>query len=160
MPLFYYYTDAEGAENIILSGKIKASLSFMAGGDIAFGNGVYLTKLSPETSVKIQIAKNNWVNTNAQFIRKTENYFVIDIKESDVKDTNATDRNIFTFGSQNDLLLYKYQIVASYKYTIMSFGPAFSLSQFIIKNCIKDYTVTEEIVNGRPVYKHADKFLK
>ena len=111
-------------------------------------------------SIKIQIAKNNWVNTNAQFIRKTENYFVIDIKESDVKDTNATDRNIFTFGSQNDLLLYKYQIIASYKYTIMSFGPAFSLSQFIIKNCIKDYTVTEEIVNGRPVYKHADKFLK
>ena len=45
------------------------------------------------------IAKNNWANTNAQFIRKTENYFVIDIKESDVKDTNATDRNIFTFGS-------------------------------------------------------------
>ena len=54
MPLFYYYTDAEGAENIILSGKIKASLSFMAGGDIAFGNGVYFTKLSSETSIKIQ----------------------------------------------------------------------------------------------------------
>ena len=85
--------------SIILSGKIKASLSFMAGGDTAFGNGVYLTKLSPETSIKIQIAKNNWANTSAQFIRKTENYFVIDIKESDVKDTNATDRNIFTFGS-------------------------------------------------------------
>ena len=84
---------------IILSGKIKASLSFMAGGDTAFGNGVYLIKLSPETSIKIQIAKNNWANTSAQFIRKTENYFVIDIKESDVKDTNATDRNIFTFGS-------------------------------------------------------------
>ena len=99
MPLFYYYTDAEGAENIILSGKIKVSLSFMAGGDTAFGNGVYFTKLSSETSIKIQIAKNNWANTNDQFIRKTENYFVIDIKESDVKDTNATDRNIFTFGS-------------------------------------------------------------
>ena len=84
---------------IILSGKIKASLSFMAGGDTAFGNGVYLIKLSPETSTKIQIAKNNLANTSAQFIRKTENYFVIDIKESDVKDTNATDRNIFTFGS-------------------------------------------------------------
>ena len=170
MPLFQYYTDAEGAENIILSGKIKVSLSFMAGGDTAFGNGVYFTKLSSETSIKIQIAKNNWANTSAQFIRKTENYFVIDIKESDVKDTNATDRNIFTFGSQNDLLLYKYpwwlknfdsnQIIASYKYTIMFFGPAFSLSQSIIKDCMKDYIVTEEIVNGRPVYKHADKFLK
>ena len=38
MPLFYHYTDAEGAENIILSGKIKVSLSFITGGDTTFGN--------------------------------------------------------------------------------------------------------------------------
>ena len=40
----------------------------MAGGDTAFGNGVYLIKLSPETSTKIQIvllAQKAWLAQNA-----------------------------------------------------------------------------------------------
>jgi len=64
IPTFYHYTDDEGARNIIRSGTIQASLKFMSNGrDVAYGNGVYLTALTPE-SPKRTIARNNWQNNN------------------------------------------------------------------------------------------------
>lgn len=159
MTLFYHYTDEEGAQHIIRSGKLLASLSSMATDDAGFGNGVYLTTLKPETHSKAQIAENNWVKTSAKFIKKTENYFVIDIPLSKVKDASAASangRNIFLFGNRKDLLLHKYpwwlknydsgQIISSYKYTLASYGPASKLLT------LGDYTITEETVNGQPVY--------
>jgi len=165
MPLYYHYTDEEGVQRIIQTGKIMASLNFMSGGDTAHGNGVYFTKLEPKSSTRIEIAKNNWMNSNEQFMKKTEYYFVVDIPESEVKDTKAKDRNIFLFGNQNDLRLHKYpwwlknydsgQIIASYKYQVMSFGPASEMQA----SSMGVYTLTEETVNGRPVYQYSKFYL-
>ena len=167
MPLFYHYTDDEGAQRIIRTGRVLASLE--SDGDAAYGNGVYLTQLEPQTipfhpdqTSKIDIARNNWMNVSPEALKKTENYFVFDIPESDVKDTKAKNRNIFLFGDMNDLLLHKYpwwlknydsnKIIASYKYSVMSFGPAFNHCPHVMG----DYVITEETVNGRPVYQHDD----
>jgi len=160
--LFYHYTDDDGAKSIVRSGKILTSLEFMASGDAGFGNGVYLTKLSPETSTKTDIAMNNWVKSSPLFIKKTQNYFVIKIPDCDVKDCTSTGRDIFLLGGRNDLRLHKYswwlkdfdtkQIIASYKYRIASLGPA-SLKW---ESKMGDYSITEDTANGRPVYKHEE----
>ena len=39
MPYFYHYTDEKGAKNIVRTGRIMASLKFVAKGDVAHGNG-------------------------------------------------------------------------------------------------------------------------
>ena len=83
------------------------TLSVTAGGDAAYGNGVYLTKMSPLTSRKEDIAMNNWMQTTPQFIGKTKNYYVFDIPDSDVEDKTGGGRNIFLFGKSRDLLLTK-----------------------------------------------------
>ena len=134
MPYFYHYTDDEGAEKIIRTGKIMASLKTMASDDAAYGNGVYLTKLKPPTSSKTEIAQNNWLNTTPQIVNKTKNYFVVEIPDSDVKDFTAAGRNIFLFDNRKDLSLLTFpwwlkdfdsgKTIASYKYTMASYGPA------------------------------------
>ena len=134
MPIFYYYTDDEGSKNIIRSGKILASLTF-SGTDAAYGNGVYLTKLSPETSSKNKIAMNNWLNTRDDTMRKMKNYFILNIPKKDIKNVNETGRNVFMFGYGNDLQLHKYpwvlkgydteHTIASYKYQGTSSGRGF-----------------------------------
>jgi len=160
---FYHYTDDEGAKNIIRSGKIMASLSYMASDDAGFGNGVYLTMLKPETNTQTKISRNNWAQTSDKFIKKTENYFVLDIPESGVKDaSDASGRDIFLFGRGKDLRLSKYkwwlknyesgQILASYKYKLDTIGPASLLPKLV--NVMGDYIMSEETVNGRIVYKH------
>lgn len=133
------------------------------GGDTKYGNGVYLTKLNPETTSKEQIAMNNWTNSNA--IHKVDKYFVIDIPESEVKNTNARGRNIFLYERRMDLRLHKYtwwlkdfdsnQILASYKYQMASLGPA---SEMHPKR-MGVYTMTEDTVNGRPMYQSKGNFL-
>ena len=174
MPLFYHYTDDEGAQQIIRTGRVLASLKFMSGGDAAYGSGVYLTQLEPQTfkispfhpshqTSKIDIARNNWMNASPEALKKTEIYFVFDIPESDVNDTKAKNRNIFLFGNMNDLLLHKYpwwlknfdsnEILASYKYKVMSLGPASNRCPHVMG----DYVITEETVNGRPVYQEREK---
>jgi len=165
MPYLYHYTDDEGAQNIVRSGRIHASVGLMAATDDAgFGNGVYLTKASPQTHTKAEVAMNNWVKTTAPFINKTKNYFVLKIPDSDVRDATETDedRSIFIFGGRNDLCLHKYpwwlkvfdsgKILASYKYQLQSFGPAALLPIMIPK--MGEYKMSEETVNGRPVYIH------
>merc|ERR1719186_1587622 len=108
MPLYYHYTDEEGAKSILRSGKILASLGFMAKGEAACGNGVYLTKLSPVSSSKAEIAMNNWTKSSAPYIDRTEYCFVVDIPESEVKDARAVGRNIFLYDECSDLRLIKY----------------------------------------------------
>jgi len=162
MPYFYHYTDEEGAKHIIRTGKILASLSFMAGGDTVAGNGVYFTKLAPGTSSRTEIAMNNWTKTSPQYLNKTDYYFVLVIPESEIETVAAQGRSIFKFGRRSDLRLEKYPwwlkrygsgpIIASYKYRITSLGPA-------SKNCgflMDDYLISEETVNGKPVYKTSD----
>lgn len=159
MPHFNHYTDDEGVSNIIRCGKIMASLTFTANGDVSYGNAVYLTKLKPPTSTETEIAQNNWMNTSSQYLSKTKNYFVFDISWKEVTDSQADGRNIFLFGRGNDLSLVKHKwwlkdfdsghIIASYKYTITSFGPAY----FKWRSQMGDYTMIDETVNGRPVYK-------
>jgi len=158
--LYYHYTDDEGAKSILRSGKILASLEFMQNGDAGFGNGVYLTKLEPETSTKSEIALNNWMKTGPPFIKKTQNYFVIKIPDCDVKDVSANGRKIFLLNGRNDLFLRKYswwlrnhdtqQIIVSYKYQLASLGPALSAHGDKMGN----YIMSEDAANGRPVYKH------
>jgi len=159
---FYHYTDDEGAKNIIRSGKILASLSFMATDDAGYGNGVYLTKLKPQTHTKAQIAMNNWLKTSAPFLKRTENYFVISIPDSEIKDATSKGRDIFLFGRQNDLSLHKYhwwlknydsnKIISSHKFTLASYGPASLVND--LDPMFGDYAMSDETVNGRPVYKH------
>jgi len=161
MPLYYHYTDDAGANKIIRTGRLLASLKFVSG-DTAYGNGVYFTQLNPDTSSKTEIAMNNWQDTSEDSLKKTENYFVFDIPESEIKDSGAKDRNIFVFGEKNDLQLQKYpwwlknfdsnKIIASYKYKLMSLGPA----SVPYSEGMGDYTITEETVNGRPVYEKKD----
>jgi len=159
--LFYHYTDAEGAESILRSGKILTSLEFKAKGDAGFGNGVYLTKRSPQNSTKEEIAINNWTKSSPQFIKKTKKLFVIKIPDSDVKDLTANGRDIFLYGGRNDLRLVKYrwwlknfdetdEIIASYRYKITSLGPAALKCPY----AIGDYRMSEDTANGRPVYEH------
>ena len=160
MPCFYHYTDDEGAENIIRTGTILASVQLIENAGTAFGNGVYLTALSPETSTKQQIAKNNWQNISFSSLNKVKNYFVLDIPDSDIKDTKAVDRNIFLFGHRNDLRLHKYKwvlkkfdsgaTIASYKYRISSSGHTPSHLSPIMGDYVM---VIDETANGRPVYK-------
>jgi len=161
MPLLYHYTDVDGAKNIIRVGKILASLKTMANVDGAYGNGVYLTNLDPETSSKQQIALNNWTNTSESTMKKLKNYFVLDIPASEITDTNATGRKVFLFGHRNDVRLYNYSwwlkdidtgdILASYKYQVVSLGPA-SVTH---SSKMGVYTMTDDTVNGRPVYQNA-----
>merc|ERR1712080_535918 len=87
----------------------------------------------------------------------------------EVTDSRADGRNIFLFGRGNDLSLVKYKwwlkdfdsghIIASYKYTITSYGPAYNMW----RSKMGVYTMTDETVNGRPVYKssriHAHQYL-
>jgi len=159
---YYHYTDDAGAQSIIRSTKILASLSFMTNGDTAFGNGVYLTKMDPETNTKDEIAKNNWNNTSAAFIEKTRYYFVIKIPDAKIKDATSNGREIFLYGRSSDLSLLKYpwwlmdtdsgQIISSYKYTVASLGSASSEPSLGI--IFGDYLMSDETINGRPVYKH------
>jgi len=166
MPYFYHYTDDAGAQSIIRSGRILTSVGFMSGDDAGYGNGVYVTKLSPQTSSKSQIALNNWRSSSANFIKRTENYFVIDIPESEIKNTEAAGRNIYVFGRRNDLLLYKYpwwlknfdsgEIIASYKYHMASFGPVSipsGVPNYDHSKLLGDYRMVEDNANGRPVFK-------
>jgi len=159
---FYHYTDDAGIKNIIRSSRIQASLRYMANGDTAAGNGVYLTRLSPKTSTKTEIAMNNWVKTTPEFIDKTKNYFILQIPVSMVKDVSANNRNVFLFGSRNDLCLHKFswwlmnfdsdKIISSYKYQLSSLGPVARLRG--VNSRLGNYSMSDETVNGRPVYKH------
>jgi len=159
---FYHFTDDDGARNIIRSGKIQASLKLSATGRAGHGNGVYLTKLKPEDHTRSEIALNNWGRISASFINKTENYFVLLLPDSDIKDAAVKDRDIFLFGRRNDLPLVKYKwwlmnydskkIIASYKYQLSSVGPVSLLP--LLNSKMGEYRMSEEIVNGRPVYKH------
>jgi len=158
---FYHYTDEEGAKNIIRSGTIQASLKSMIKGDVAYGNGVYLTELNPWTYSKHQIAMNNWVNTSDATMNKLKNYFILSIPSGNIKNTNAEGRNIFLYGNRKDLRLHKYpwvlkdydskETIASYKYKVTSSGPAARKQN----NKMGDYIMTDEIVNGRPVFKRS-----
>jgi len=114
---------------------------------------------------------NNWRNSSASFINKTKNYFVLDIPESEIIDSEATNRNIFIFGGRNDLLLYKYkwwlknfdsgQIIASYKYHITSYGPVSTMTEppKAREKLLGDYVITEKTVNGRPVYQKDNEYF-
>jgi len=160
--LYYHYTDDDGSKNIIRSGKIQASLSSEATDDAGFGNGVYLTTLKAKTCTKSDIAMNNWLKTTAPFINRTRNYFVLKIPDSDIKDASTDSRNIFLFGNRKDLCLHKYSwwlvnydsdtIISSYKYQMSSFGPSTVIPGLNSK--LGEYKMSDETVNGRPVYKH------
>ena len=58
MGRFYHYTDEKGYKSILNSRKIKKSR--MQVGDAIFGEGVYLTSLSPQDRTKGGIARNNY----------------------------------------------------------------------------------------------------
>ena len=77
-------------------------------GDAACGNGVYLTKLSPVSSSKTEIAMNNWTKSSAPYIDRTEYCFVLEVPESKVEDARAAGRNIFLYSQSSDLRLVKY----------------------------------------------------
>jgi len=155
-----HYTNDKGAEKIIRSGQVMASLKSVRRSDVAHGNGVYLTELKPGTLNRVQVAQNNWLDTSDHSIDKTKNFFVFEIPDSEVKNVSTLNRNLFIFGGRKDLRLVKYRwwlknfntgkIIASYKYNIGSNGPA-SLRHLFCG----DYVMTEETVNGRPVYKHS-----
>jgi len=159
MPYLAHFSDELGAQQIIRNGKINASLDYLSGGDTAFGNGVYLTGLDPGTHTPAEIAINNWMDDSPEFIRKAEYHFVLDIPDSDVEDYSTEDRNIFLYGWKSDLRLWKYpwwlmrfgsnKVIASYKYQLTSFGPASE----VVPNLLRDYTMIDETVNGRPVYE-------
>jgi len=158
---FYHFTDKEGSRNIIRSGKIQASLAFSGTGRAGYGNGVYLTKMKPGDHTRSEIALNNWGIANASSLNKTENYFVLYMPDTDTKDAAAKDRDIFLFGRRTDLPLVKYKwwlmnydskkIIASYKYQLSSVGPASLVPS--LDFLWGEYRMSEEFVNGRPVYK-------
>ena len=65
----YHFTDKEGYEAILESGKIKISISGL--NDAAGGPGVYLTSIPPNGSFsKLQIAKNNYGGIYEQKMEK------------------------------------------------------------------------------------------
>jgi len=166
---YYHYTDEEGSRKIIRSGKILASLSFTTSDDAGYGNGVYLTTLNPDTHSKHDIAMNNWVKTTESFINKTKYYFVLTIPDSDIKDVSSNGRVIFLLGRKSDLSLHKYhwwlqsndntgKIISSYKYTLSSYGPASLVPRHSARQAspFGDYIMSDEAVNGRPLYKNKD----
>jgi len=169
MDYFYHFTDDEGARNIIRTGNIQASLAFSGTGGATYGNGVYLTKLKPGDRTKSEMAMNNWGKKSAHFLKKTEYYFVIFIPNSDTKNADVKDRDIFIFGRRTDLPLVKYKwwlmnfdskkIITSYKYQLSSVGPVSLVPK--LHTWLGEYRMSGEIVNGRPVYKHegSKKFL-
>jgi len=162
----YHYTDDVGARNIMRSGKILASLRSISSDDAGYrnGNGVYLTQLKPQTSTRTEIAMNNWGKTTDFFINKTKNYFVLNIPDSDIKDVSANGRDVFLFGDGKDLYLHKFswclknfdsdRVISCHKYQLSSFGPVSKLESVHQDNYLGEYTMSDETVNGRPVYKH------
>jgi len=161
---YYHYTDEEGSRKIIRSGKILASLSFTTSDDAGYGNGVYLTTLNPDTHSKHDIAMNNWVKTTESFINKTKYYFVLTIPDSDIIDVSSNGRVLYLLGRKSDLSLHKYRwwlqsndtgkIITSYKFTLSSCGPASLVP--CLEYSLGDYRMSDESVNGRPLYKHED----
>ncbi len=60
MSFFYHYTNKKGAEGIRASQILKKSEDKIGGDDVAFGEGVYFTKMSPQHFSKVDIVMNNW----------------------------------------------------------------------------------------------------
>lgn len=56
--VYYHHTDKESAKKIYKSKMIKQSVG-SDGGDAAYGDGVYLTKMGPDHSIT-SVAKNNF----------------------------------------------------------------------------------------------------
>ena len=79
---FYHYTTKDGAQQIFLSGKIKASLA--ANGDAIHGDGVYLTTVDPSLGKEIVI-NNNWDGIARNSSKKLEQYFEIRIPSKKVQ---------------------------------------------------------------------------
>ena len=76
----YHYTDKDGAKGIASSGKIWQS-EFPK--DAVYGNGTYLTDMSPNKYSKQQIAKNLWdgsSNQVKQVIQSGKTDYVIPVK--------------------------------------------------------------------------------
>ena len=77
-----------------------------------------------------------------------------------MSDSRKTFRNfIFLYGCKKDLHLHKYpwwlmnfnsdRVIASYRYRISSLGPANSIHLYLMG----DYTIIDETINGRLVYR-------
>ena len=77
----YHYTNGDGFRGIIRSKRIKRSLE--RGSDARFGEGVYLTELTPDTAKQV-IAANNYDGrkldrTVAKFIRQGRIDYYIEV---------------------------------------------------------------------------------
>ena len=85
----YHYTTQAAARSIVRAGKILPSVA--AAGDVAHGEGVYLTTLDPrqgETTIK----NNNWDGAAAGAEKKIEVYFEILMPYNKV--TMANDKRV------------------------------------------------------------------
>merc|ERR1712142_622543 len=103
---FYHYTNKSGAENIILSGKIRPSLK--SNGDAIHGDGVYLTTLDPNLG-KDMVGKNNWDGVERSQDYKMECYFEILIPSSKVKRAKSK-RDIQVYSGELVLAQYKWSL--------------------------------------------------
>jgi len=169
MSYYYHYADDEFASTIIRSGRKNASVDFLsANNDASFGNGVYLTKASPETHTRAQVAMNNWGKTTDEIIEKTKNYFVFKMPDSDVRDASDGVRSIYLLDGREDLILHNYPwwlkefdsglILSSYKYQMLSFGPVSLMPSH--RSSMGEYRMSDINVNGRPVYEHEESGQK
>ena len=94
----YHYTDNDSLEKIKKSGLIKESKPGSATGDAVFGQGVYVTRLSPEEHSKKDIARNNYddgepFQDQKLSEGKVDGYIEVKIPKSDSKLQKETNQN-------------------------------------------------------------------
>ena len=93
----YHYTSKAGKDAIKSSGYIQISEIGNGTDGALFGDGVYLTSMSPSNNPKRreEIYRNNWgVRPTAAIKEKTSFVFEVKIESSNMKKITGTPRDI------------------------------------------------------------------
>ena len=91
----YHYSDKDGYNAILKEKNILKSEYFK--GDAIFGEGVYLTSLSPEGHDKEEILKNNYGRVTSSVENKADYVFEFEIPMSKVTKATNTERDVFLY---------------------------------------------------------------
>eukprot|EP00092_Neocalanus_flemingeri_P025602 GFUD01027757.1.p1 GENE.GFUD01027757.1~~GFUD01027757.1.p1 ORF type:complete len:176 (+),score=35.02 GFUD01027757.1:139-666(+) len=113
---FYHYTNAEGAKNIFLSGRILPSLTANGDtvhGDTVHGDGVYLTTQEPKQDIEI-MGKNNCDGGAKRQEQNMDSYFEIILPSSKEKRSKAK-RDIQIYAGALNLVEYKWTLTQYFK---------------------------------------------
>ena len=109
----YHYTTANGADGIVRNKRIKKSIEMSGRRDAAFGEGVYLTELTPDTA-KQEIAANNYDGrrldrTVAKFIRqgRIDYYIEVVLQANDPNLVQCYDQSQRLMAMNRNVWLYR-----------------------------------------------------